>query len=84
MIRMKHCCLLVFFFVWLGGWRVGCARDSMGSSEDKGAQGRGEKRLSERKEIEEFWEGNGAGAYEIMSIRGSVDSRDVMEIVGAW
>lgn len=87
MIRVKHCCVLVFFFVWLGGWRVGCARDSMGSSEGDGVRNRGGSAFVERKEhkeIDELWENNGAGAYEIISIRGSVDSRDVMEIVGAW
>lgn len=90
MIRVKNCCLLVFFFVWLGDWRAGCARDSMGSSEEDDARSRGgetfveRKERKERKEIDELWENNGAGAYEIISIRGSVDSRDVMEIVGAW
>lgn len=90
MIRMKHSCLLVFLFVWLGGWRVGCARDSMGSSEEGDARGRGgwtseeRKERQERKEIDELWGNNGAGSYEMMSIRRSVDSRDVMEIVGAW
>lgn len=63
---------------------MGCARDSMGSVEEERAQGRGEQTFVERKEVEEFWGNNGAGSYELMSIRGSVDSRDVMEIVGAW
>lgn len=34
--------------------------------------------------MEETWESNGVGNYEILSIRGTVDFRDVMEIVGEW
>lgn len=90
MVRMKHCCLLVFLFVWLGGWRLGCARDSMGSAEDgrdgRAVRARGalEQTVVQRREREDLWEGNGAGTHEIISIRGAVDSRDVMEIVGVW